>query len=116
MKLLHITIHTAKFEEEISFYQEIAGLTIVNDMRRFGANIVFLADAEGDTCVEVIKDMEAEASGNEHLSIGFSADDVEQLKADLKAKGIETSPMITPNPHVKFFFVTDPAGVKVQFI
>ena len=32
------------------------------------------------------------------------------------AKGLNPTPMIAPDPHVKFFFVEDPNGVTVQFI
>lgn len=116
MKMLHVTIRTPKFEEEIRFYQEIVGLEIVNDMRAAGVNIVFLANAEGETCIEIIDNPGGADAGNENLSIGFSTEDVDQMKGDLEAKGITTSPMISPNPHVKFFFVTDPAGVSVQFM
>ena len=116
MKMVHITIHTDKAEEEIRFYEEAVGLKIVRDLRGTGADIVFLADAEGDTCIEIINDPNAGCAGNDHLSIGFKADDLDQLKSDLEAKGIETSPMISPNPHVCFFFVTDPAGMRVKFI
>lgn len=42
MKLLHVTIQTSKFEDEINFYQTFAGLKIQNDMRPLGKPIVFL--------------------------------------------------------------------------
>ena len=64
----------------------------------------------------MIDNPKAEDAGNDNLSIGFRTYDVEKMKADLEAKGDATSPMISPNPRVKFFFVTDPAGVKVQFM
>ena len=116
MKMLHVTIRTPRFEEEIRFFEEVAGLTIVNDMRRFGAQIVFLANAEGETCIEVIDAPDGGSAGNEQLSIGFETDDVELKRAELEADGWEVTPMISPNPQVHFFFVTDPAGVKVQFM
>lgn len=116
MKLLHITIHTSKIEEEIKFYEELAGLSIVRDMRGKGPNIVFLTNAEGETCIEIIDAPEAENAGNENISIGFQSENVEKLRTELEEKGLNPSPMISPNPHVKFFFVTDPAGVKVQFM
>ena len=128
MKMLHITIRTPKFEEEIRFYQEIVKLHFINDLRPMGSEIVFLADEEGDTCIEVIHradpgaaaDLGAAAgpadADNDNLSIGFKAADVDQMRADLDDKGYAPTPMISPNPYVRFFFVTDPAGVKVQFM
>lgn len=116
MKFLHVTIQTKAFEEEMKFYQEIVGLKIVNDLRPMGTEIVFFANAEGETCVEVINSPDADASVNQFRSIGFATDDVEALRTDLESKGLNPTPMISPNPHTKFFFVTDPAGVRVQFM
>jgi len=116
MKMLHVTIQTAKFEETIRFYREVAGLEIQSDMRPQGRNIVFLADSPGKTCVEIIENPAAADSGSEHLSVGFQADDVESLRLELEKRGYAPTPMVSPAPGVKFFFVKDPAGVKVQFM
>ena len=40
----------------------------------------------------------------------------EKKREELIADGFEPTPMITPAPNVKFFFVKDPNGVSVQFI
>ncbi|MBR3402106.1 MAG: VOC family protein [Parasporobacterium sp.] len=116
MKLLHVTIQTDKFEEELDFYQNIVGLIIITDMRPLGRNMVFLADAKGDTEIEIIDNPEANDAGNQNLSIGFRTEDVQKKFEDLKAQGLEISPMIRPVPNVAFFFVKDPAGVTVQFM
>lgn len=115
MKLLHVTIQTNHFEEEIKFYEEQAGLTLQRDMRPV-KDLVFLANAAGETCIEIISNPEAEQSGNQNLSIGFETEDVEKKREDLIAAGYEATPMISPMPGVNFFFVKDPAGVNVQFI
>ena len=116
MKMLHVTIQTSKFEEELAFYQEIAELHITRDMRPAGRNMVFLANAEGETEIEIIEAENAADTGNENLSIGFATGDAEAKREELLAKGLEVTPMIRPNPQVQFFFVKDPAGVRVQFM
>ena len=116
MKMMHVTIRTAKFEEEIDFYQNIAGLSIERDMRPMGRNLVFLSNAPGETCIEIIEAPEAANCGNEYLSVGFATEDVDAKRAALIAAGLEATPMISPGPNVKFFFVKDPAGVNVQFM
>ena len=116
MKLLHVTIQTSKFEDELRFYLEIVGLKVIRDMRTAGRNMVFLADAEGDTEIEIIEKLDADSAGNENLSIGFKTDDVVAKYEEMSSKGLSVSGMIQPNPHVKFFFVKDPAGVNVQFM
>ena len=77
MKMLHVTIQTKHFEEEMKFFMEHVGLDIVNDMRPFGRNMIFLANGEGETNIEIIENMEADASGNRYLSVGFKTEDVE---------------------------------------
>lgn len=116
MKMLHVTIQTKHFEEEMKFFMEHVGLDIVNDMRPFGRNMIFLANGEGETNIEIIENMEADASGNRYLSVGFKTEDVDGKREAMIAAGFEVTPMITPAPNVKFFFVKDPAGVNIQFM
>ena len=116
MKIAHITIQTSHFEEEISFYEKYAGLTVQLDMRPMGRNMVFLAENQGDTEIEIIENSGADCAGNENLSIGFHADNIDALRDRLAAEGFEVTPFITPAPNVRFFFVKDPAGVNVQFM
>ena len=115
MKMQHVTIQTNRFEEEIKFFQEVVGLAIQGDMRP-DMDIVFLANAEGETCVEIINNPEAETSGSNNFSIGFHTEYVLKLRGELSAKGYEVTPLLCPAPGVKFFFVKDPAGVQIQFI
>lgn len=116
MKLVHITIQTNHFDEELHFYQTYVGMSIQSDLRPAGKPIVFLADTAGDTQLELIENPDADNSGNEHLSIGFQADSLDALRMNLEQDGLAPSPMISPMPQVRFFFVKDPAGVNVQFI
>lgn len=116
MKMLHVTIQTNKFEEEIRFYREIVGLEITGDMRAHGRNLVFLSGGEGQTAIEIIENPDVENAGGAGLSIGFKTEDVDKKREELTAKGLEVGPIISPVPNVRFFFVKDPAGVTVQFI
>lgn len=116
MKMLHVTIQTNRFEEELAFYQQIIGLQIITDMRTPERKMVFLADAAGDTEIELIENPEAADAGNAYLSIGFQTENVPAKHEALAALGLEVTPIISPNPHVCFFFVKDPAGVNVQFM
>ncbi len=116
MKFLHVTIQTNRFQDEVDFYEKYVGLTVQQDMRPMGKNMVFLANHAGETCVEIIENQEAVSSGTKHLSIGFETGDTEAMRARMLETGLNVSPMISPMPQVQFFFVTDPAGVNVQFI
>ena len=113
--MLHVTIQTNRFEEEMEFYKTVVGLTLQRDLRPH-KDLVFFANKTGDTCIEIIHNPDAEAAGNEYLSIGFQADDVDAKRVELVEAGYDVTPMVSPMPDVKFFFVKDPAGVSVQFI
>ena len=114
MKMQHITIRTAELEKSIKFYQDIIGLRMQRDLRQFGSPIVFLADGD-DPCIELIEDA-AQAYSGAGISIGFHVEDVEGKRAELEEKGFAPTPMISPDPNVKFFFIKDPDGVTIQFI
>lgn len=116
MKLVHITIQTNHFDEELYFYQTYVGMKIQSDLRPAGKPIVFLADPASETQLELIENPDADNSGNEHLSIGFHANSLDALHTSFEQDGFAPSPMTSPMPQVQFFFVKDPAGVNVQFI
>lgn len=116
MKLMHVTIQTDKFEEEIEFYEKFAGLKVMRDMRPMEKSIVFLAEDKADTCIEIIENKDAKNAGNSNLSIGFHAEDTDAKRNELAAAGFDPTPVVSPMPDVRFFFVKDPAGVTVQFI
>lgn len=116
MKMQHVTIMTRCLEDSVKFYQEQVGLTIVRDMRDNPAHqIVFLANAAGEPCVELIANPEA-ANSSEGISMGFAVDDVEVERKKKEEAGLQPGPMVSPNPKTKFFFVKDPNGVSIQFI
>ena len=116
MKLVHVTIQTKHFEDEINFFEKYIGLKIVQRIQGMEKNIVFLSGEEGGSNIEIIENTDAENSGNGNLSLGFKTEDVESKREEMISDGYEVSPMISPMPEVKFFFVKDPAGVTIQFM
>ena len=115
MKMVHVTIYTGCLEDSIKFYKDVVGLDIQNDFREFGGNIVFLAKDKGDTQVELIDDPQKAYKGS-GISMGFHVDDVVAYHKMLEDKGLSPSPIISPNPKTRFFFVEDPNGFNIQFI
>ena len=116
MKMRHVTIHSSRIEESVAFYEEIAGLTVQRDLRGNGPmDIVFLADGEEDTCIELIGDREESFRGS-GISIGFAVSDLEGWHQKLSERHLNPTQIIRPNPSTAFFLVDDPNGVLVQFI
>lgn len=111
------TLEVDDMEKSLQFYQEIVGLSL---NRRFkpnsGMEISFLGD--GETKIELIcrEGNEAKEKGV-GVSLGFTVDSLDKKIGFIKEKGIaiEGGP-VQPNPHLRFFFVLDPDGFKVQFV
>ncbi|MCR5666205.1 MAG: VOC family protein [Eubacterium sp.] len=116
MKMLHVTIMTTKFEEELQFYMEIVGLNVIRAIDEPGHKIRFLADKKGDTQIEIVENPNAKPMESDFLLVGFETEDALKKSNELKAQGYKVSEMIQPNPKAQFFTVKDPAGVTVQFV
>lgn len=115
MKFCWCTITTADLEESIAFYRDIVGLALT---RRFsagpGMDIAFLGSEE--TQIELLQDGSKAAVGS-GISLGFEIDSVDEMMTFLDEKNIPIlGGPFSPNPHVRFFYVQDPNGVKIQFV
>lgn len=117
MKLCWCTLNVNNLEESLKFYQEIVGLKID---RRFNAGpmteIAFVGD--GETKVELVCSRDNKGSNfGQDISLGFEVKSVDEMMVQVKEKGIAIqSGPFEPNPHVRFFFVNDPNGLKIQFV
>ena len=111
------TINVKNLEESVQFYQEIVGLAVAN---RFPAGpdgeIVFLGD--GETQVELIwHRSQPEVNIGPDISLGFTVRSLDEQLAFIQSKGIAVlGGPIQPNPRLRFFFVRDPNGLRIQFV
>lgn len=117
MGFLWCTIRVKNMEESLKFYREVVGLTLNN---RFpagpGMEIAFLG--QGETQVELIYDPAQQGTGEFNgISLGFAVDSLEAKMEFIKEKGlaVESGPF-QPGPQIKFFFVQDPNGLRIQFV
>ena len=116
MKFCWCTINVNNMEESLKFYQEIVGLKLD---RKFGTGpdmeIAFLG--EGETKVELIHNVKNnDVDLGKDISMGFEVNSLDEKIAMLKEKGITVAEPFQPNPHVKFIFVQDPNGLRIQFV
>lgn len=117
MKFCWTTLYVKNMKESLNFYQEIAGLSIDRRMKPSpDMEIAFLGS--GETQIELICDQKSKIIHfGESISIGFDAGSLDKLTVTLKDHNIPIhSGPIQPNPHIKFLYVLDPNGLKVQFI
>ena len=117
MKICWTTIRVNNLEKSLKFYQEIIGLPVD---RRFkveqGMEIAFLGN--GETKLELIFNKTSkEVNIGLDISIGFEVGSVDKMLVYLKEKGIKIhSGPFQPNPNIKFFYLLDPNGLKVQLV
>jgi len=116
MKFCWSTITVNNMEESLEFYKEIVGL---KENRRFqaapGVEITFLG--EGETQIELVY-YENKKEGNigSDISLGFEVNSIDEMMEFIKGKGRDIDGPYQPNPHLKFFYVLDPNGLKIQFV
>ncbi|MCL1804006.1 MAG: VOC family protein [Eubacteriaceae bacterium] len=115
MEFRHVTISVKDMQESLSFYKDIVGLEVVREFASGPSQIVFLAS--GGTQVELIYNAQRDSfSYGSDISLGFASDSLDDTAEALKKAGFEPSEVSSPQPTVKFFFVSDPNGVRIQFI
>lgn len=116
MKMCHVTITVQNLDDSVRFYQDVVGLPLQNRFTAgVGIEIAFLGD--GETKIELLWEQNhKEVFVGSDISIGFGVENAQAKREQLLAKNIEASTIVQPSPETKFFFITDPNGVKIQFI
>lgn len=107
MNFLWTTLHVTQLEASLTFYRDRLGLAVNRQIEP--AKIVFLGN--GETLLELI---EGEAMPTESISLGFSVSNLEHWTESLR--DCLVSDIIAPMPGVRFCFVTDPDGYRVQLV
>jgi lactoylglutathione lyase len=114
MRFLWCTIYVKDIEASIRFYKEIAGMPVTRRFSEPGAELAFLGD--DDTKIELIQGKFEPHNGG-GVSIGVRVDDLEEKMAFIEQRGIKLhSGPFAPSPRTRFFFVSDPDGMLVQFV
>lgn len=116
MKFSWVTVTVKDMDESIRFYTDIVGLTV--DNRRPAEpdlELAFLGD--GETKLELIYNKTIPATSiDANISLGFEVASLAQAMAALEAKGIPHSVPFQPTPHIKYLFISDPNGLKIQLL
>lgn len=104
-------------ERSLSFYRDLLGLEIKRKMNPSpDMEIIFLGS--GETQVELICNKKAgDIVAGKDISLGFEVDSLEIFSKILKSRDIAIySGPFQPNPHIRFLYILDPDGVKIQLV
>lgn len=117
MSFCWVTVDVKDMEESLEFYEEIVGLKL-NQRLEAGPDMELAFLGDGETQVELIFNKEnMDINLDKNISLGFKVDSVEDKMEFIKNKGLKIhSGPFEPNPSIKFFFVSDPNGLKIQFV
>lgn len=117
MKFLWTTILVSNMEKSLDFYRNAVKLKLD---RRFSPaphmDIAFLG--EGETKVELICDGSLDQINHSAMmAMGFETDSLDLKMDEMKSLGIpiDEGPY-RPSPNIRFFYVLDPDGVRIQFV
>lgn len=117
MKFCWVTINVRDMSESIKFYEEIVGLPVMNQISAGpDTEITFLGS--GDTQVELMHHAgRQDVTFSRDISIGFEVPSLDDMMTRLKEKGVDIKAgPLAPNPFMKFIFIEDPNGVRIQFV
>ena len=116
MKILHVTIYASDIDASIDFYQKVTGLSVVREKTAGENRVVFMSDGTQEFCLELAKGNAQKHFAGENISVGFGCEDLDYQRNRLASLGIDAGPLISPRPDVRFFFISDPDGLEIQFM
>lgn len=121
-KIHHVSIICKDFEKSKSFYTEILGLTVLQEVYRSDRDSYKLDLAlNGHFIIELFsfpnppdRTSYPEACGLRHLA--FESNDLEALVAEFMTMGLEIEPIrIDEHTHKRYTFTKDPDGLPIEF-
>ena len=116
MNFIWSTLHVKQMDTSLRFYKEVLDL---EPERLFqtgdGRQIAFLDS--GSVKIELICDGTGEATDpGKDISWGFEVPSLVDTMAMLHQKGIPVTGPIQPNPGIRFAYISDPDGLKLQLV
>jgi lactoylglutathione lyase len=109
-----ITLRVRDMEASLDFYHRILGLPIDRRFESRGRQIVMLGK-EGQPKIELIEVTDSFMKPESGVSVGFEVASVDEAIENLKSQSISIARgPVSPNPHLRFFYVLDPDGFEVQ--
>ncbi len=116
MKLNWVTLNVSDLDKSLYFYTKMLKLNV---SARFGDEnhqIVMLGEADGAKIELIFEPNTKRENPGNGVSIGLETDNLDKLIDELNNMGYRVTGPMSPNPHIRFFFVQDPDGYTIQLI
>lgn len=115
MKMNYITIMVRDLERSLELYCGLLSLKPVRELNPPQGRIVFLADRQGDTMLELIQFDGAGKVAASGIVFSFLADrPLAELKGQAESMGFRASEIESNPPKPAHFTITDPDGLVVE--
>ena len=114
MKFCWSTLMVKNMEESLRFYTDVLGLEIASRFNAMpGLELAFL-DA-GDVQIELVCNADSQNTVvGDAISLGFEVPSLDEALKLVNDKDIPLHSGPFVHPTVKFFFIQDPNGLKIQ--
>ena len=109
------TLRVSGLDRSLAFYHDLLGLPVCERFGPPGHQIAMLGPEDG-TKLELLSDGPAPAGSGVGVSIGLAPEDMPTLLAAVRAAGYEVPEPFSPNPSLRFYFLHDPDGYRVQLV
>ena len=116
MRLNYITFMVRNVIKSVNFYQDLAGLKVMNSIKTEAGEIVFLANEKGETMLELIEFVGVEKVTTKGMVMSFAVEsELDVLREKATKLGYSPSEIISMEPKPRHFTVADPDGIIVEF-
>lgn len=115
MHFLHLTFMVRDVEKSIQFYEGFVGLKIQKKFRHGAGDVVFLADQDGATQIELVcvpSPVKVETKG---MTVCFETPDLDGVYKMAQENSLNPSDIRNPDPENRYFYVYDPDGISIEF-
>ena len=117
MQFLWTTISVRNMEESLAFYHDIVKLPIIRRVKSSEETELAFLGNDGTTVELIYHHGEAVEPCSKNISLGFAVKSLDDQLAFIKEQGLDIyAGPFSPNPVVRFFYILDPNGVKIQFV
>jgi lactoylglutathione lyase len=117
MKFCWTTLYVKDMDESLRFYQEVVGLPLNRRMKPTLEQEIAFLGSDGTQVELICRQDKKDVSLGQDISMGFETPSLDALIEQFRTIGLAVhSGPFQPNPGIRFLYVLDPNGLKIQFV